>query len=112
MNPAELKRIPERNVSPRDIKWLAEVDIDRAALEERWGSAETACDSLAEWLCFAFSPVEGEAFLLLRETEHPPTPQFGLSVTSGLFSASVAERIVEALGIAGARVTQVNADAP
>ncbi|WP_329245169.1 hypothetical protein OG223_09525 [Streptomyces sp. NBC_01478] len=111
LDPAELKRIPEGDVSSRDIKWLAEVDIDRAALEERWGSAETTCDSLAEWLCFAFSPADGEAFLLLREVEHPPTPQFGLSVTSGLFSASAAERIVEALGIAGTRVTQVNADA-
>ncbi|MFF4364001.1 hypothetical protein [Streptomyces sp. NPDC001604] len=112
LNPVELKRIPEGDVSSRDIKWLAEVDIDRAALEERWGSGETACDSLAEWLCFAFSPAEGEAFLLLRETEHPPTPQFGLSVTSGLFSASIAGRIVEALGIAGARVIKVSADAP
>ncbi|WP_416958392.1 hypothetical protein [Streptomyces sp. Agncl-13] len=110
-HPTALMRIPERDVSSRDIRWLAEVDIDRAALEERWGGAETACDSLAEWLCFAFSPTEGEALLLLREVEHPPTPRFGLSVTSGLFSASAAERIVEALGIAGARVTQVNADA-
>ena len=111
LNATELKRIPEEDVSSRAIKWLAEADIDRVALEERWGSAETAYDSLAEWLCFAFSPAEGEAFLLLREVEHPPTPQFGLSVTSGLFSASAAERIVEALGIAEARVTRVNADA-
>lgn len=111
LNATELKRIPEEDVSSRAIKWLAEVDIDRVALEERWGSAETAYDSLAEWLCFAFSPAEGEAFLLLREVEHPPTPQFGLSVTNGLFSTSAAERIVEALGVAGARVTQVNADA-
>jgi len=29
----------------------------------------------------------GEAFLLLREVEQPPTPQFLLSVTSGLFSS-------------------------
>ncbi|MFI8233964.1 hypothetical protein ACIGDI_34685 [Streptomyces sp. NPDC085900] len=111
LNPADMKRVPGEDVSPRDIRWLAEVDIDRAALEKRWGPAETTCDNLGEWHCFAFSPAEGEAFLLLREVENPPTPQFGLSVTTGLFSPSAADRIVESLGIAGARVTQVNAEA-
>ena len=109
LDPARLKRIPERDVSLRDIRWLAEVDIDRAALEERWGGPEIVHDDLAEWLCLAFSPVEGEAFFLQREVDHPPTPQFGLSVTKGLFSADAAGRIVDALGITGARVTQVNA---
>jgi hypothetical protein len=52
-----------------------------------------------------------EFFTIVRpkaDNRHRPC---GLSVTSGLCSASAAERIVEALGIAGARVTQVNADA-
>ncbi|MFI6405692.1 hypothetical protein [Streptomyces sp. NPDC050548] len=111
LDPAALKRIPEGDVNSRDIKWLAGVEVDREVLEERWGGAETAYDSLGEWLCFAFSPAEGEAFLLLREAEHPPTPLFLLSVTSGLFSSSAADRIVEALGIAGARVIEVNAEA-
>lgn len=111
LDPAGLKRIPERDVSLRDMRYLAEVDVDRAALEERWGGPETVYDDLAEWVCFAFSPAEGEAFFLQREVEHPPTPQFGLSVTRGLFSVEAAGRIVEALGIATARVTQVNAEA-
>ncbi|GGZ04268.1 hypothetical protein GCM10010365_24000 [Streptomyces poonensis] len=110
LDPAGLKRISERTVSLRDIRWLAEVDVDRAALEERWGGPETVYDDLAEWVCFAFSPVKGEAFFLQRETEHPPMPQFGLSVTRGLFSAGAAAQIVEALGIVGARLTQVNAE--
>jgi hypothetical protein len=79
LDPAELKRIPERDVSLRDIRWLAAVDIDRASLEGRWGRPEAVRDSLAEWVCFAFSPVEGEAFSLQREVDNPPTPQFGIS---------------------------------
>jgi hypothetical protein len=109
LDPTRLKRIPERDVSLRAIRWLAEVDIDQAALEERWGGPETVYDDLAEWVCFAFSPTEGEAFFLQREVDHPPTPQFVLSVTRGLFSAEVAGRIVDALGIAGAWVAQVSA---
>ncbi|MFD0007152.1 hypothetical protein ACFVJ4_32635 [Streptomyces sp. NPDC127178] len=111
VDPAGLKRIPEKTVSLRNIRWLAEVDIDRAALEERWGSPETVYDSLAEWVCFAFSPAEGEAFFLQREMDNPPTPQFGLSVTRGLLFPEAAEQIVEALQIAGARVTQLNDEA-
>lgn len=78
------------------------------ALEARWDSPEIVQDDLAEWFCFAFSPAEGEAFFLQREVDHPPAPQFGLSVTRGLFTADTAGRIVESLGIAGARVAQVN----
>jgi hypothetical protein len=111
LDPAELKRIPEPDVSLRDIRWLAAVALDRASLEERWGRPETVRDSLAEWVCFAFSPAEGEAFFLQREVDNPPTPQFGLSVTRRLFAAKAAEQIVEVLGIAGSRVTQLNDEA-
>jgi hypothetical protein len=111
LDPAGLKRIPERDVRLRDVRYLAQVDIDPAALEQRWGGAEAVCDDLAEWVCFAFSPMEGEAFFLQREVHHPPAHGFVLSVTEGLFSSDGAGRIVEALGIAGARVTQVTAEA-
>ncbi|MFM9709098.1 hypothetical protein [Streptomyces galilaeus] len=116
MDPKELdltglKRMPERDVRRGDMRYLAQVDIDPAALDERWGGPEAVRDDLAEWVCFAFSPVEGEAFLLHREAHHPPAPGFVLSVTGGLFSVDAAARIHEVLGIAGARVTQVNAEA-
>ncbi|WP_232839385.1 hypothetical protein [Streptomyces triticisoli] len=110
LEPAGLKRIREQDVSPRDIRWLAQVDVERAALEERWGAPETVCDDFAEWFCFAFSPAEGEAFILLRQVDRAPVAGFVLSVTKGLFSPEAAERIVEALETAGARVTQVNAE--
>ncbi|MFJ1915844.1 hypothetical protein ACIOGX_28365 [Streptomyces sp. NPDC088147] len=109
---AELKRISERDVPLGDMKFLAQVDVDRAALEERWGDPETVHDALAEWVCFAFSPADGEAFFLQREVHHPPAPGFILSVTKGLFSVEAAGRIVEVLGIAKARVIQVSAEAP
>ncbi|MFE7570850.1 hypothetical protein ACFU76_28475 [Streptomyces sp. NPDC057539] len=109
--PAGLKRISERDVRLDDMKYLAQVDVDRAALEERWGGPETVNDDLAEWVCFVFSPAEGEAFFLQREVHHPPASGFILSVTRGLFSVEAVGWIVEALGIATARVTQVNAEA-
>ncbi|MFE1961014.1 hypothetical protein [Streptomyces sp. NPDC059479] len=93
------------------MKYPAQVNVDRAALEERWGDPETVNDDLAEWVCFAFSPAEGEAFCLQRELHHPPAPGFILSVTRGLFSVEAAGRIVEALAITTSRVTQVNAEA-
>ncbi len=93
------------------MRYLAQVDVDPAALEERWGAAEAICDDLAEWFCFAFSPMEGEAFFLQREVHHPPAHGFVLSVTEGLFSSNCAGRIVETLGIPGALVTEVNAEA-
>ncbi|MFD7119728.1 hypothetical protein ACFWAA_22235 [Streptomyces sp. NPDC059922] len=111
LEPAGLKRISERDVRLGDMKYLAQVDVHRTALEERWGDPETVNDH-AEWVCFAFSPAEGEVFFLLREVHHPPAPGFILSVTKGLFSVRAADRIVEVLGISTARVTQVNAEAP
>ncbi|MCZ0211218.1 hypothetical protein OZK63_38250 [Streptomyces sp. UMAF16] len=65
LNPAGLKRVVEREVSPREIRYLAQVDIDFAALEERWGVQEATRDDFAEWFAFAFSPAEGGAFILL-----------------------------------------------
>lgn len=59
LEPASLKRIREQDVSPRDIRWLVHVDVERAALEERWGAPEIVHDDFAEWFCFAFSPAEG-----------------------------------------------------
>ena len=72
--PAGLKLIPERYVSPREVKYLAQVDVDPAALEERWGGPETNGDDVTEWFAFVFSPVEGEAFTPLRQVENPPAP--------------------------------------
>ncbi|MFB7247360.1 hypothetical protein CW362_21835 [Streptomyces populi] len=109
--PAGLRRIPERDVNPRDIRWLVQVDVERAALEERWGASEIARDDFAEWFCLAFSLTEGEAFILLREVEHPPVAGFVLSVTKGLFSPEAAGRIVQALGVPGARITHTNDEA-
>ncbi|MGW7667501.1 hypothetical protein ACWGJX_10195 [Streptomyces sp. NPDC054775] len=109
--PKSLRRIPEEDVSPGDIRWLVQLDVESAALEERWGAPEVAEDDFAEWFCFAFSPAKGEAFILLRQVRSAPVPGFVLSVTEGLFSTEAAERIVEALAIPGARVTHVNAEA-
>ncbi|MER5617790.1 hypothetical protein [Streptomyces sp. NPDC002215] len=111
LDPVHLKRIPERDVSPHDIRWLVQIDVERAVLEERWGAPEITHDGFAEWFCFAFSPAEGEAFILLRQVDHPSVPGFVLSVTAGLFSLEAAERIVEVLGIAEARVTHLNDEA-
>ncbi|MFJ7258426.1 hypothetical protein ACIQWV_39475 [Streptomyces sp. NPDC098085] len=107
----ELNRIPERNISLRCIRFVAQVDVDRKALEERWGTPEFVSGDLGEWVCFAFSSAEGESILLQREVEHPPAPGFLLSVTSGLFSTQAVSRIIEALGIPDAQVIQVNEEA-
>jgi hypothetical protein len=37
LDPAGLKRIPERDVRLGDMRYLAQVDVDPDALEERWG---------------------------------------------------------------------------
>lgn len=111
LDPAGLRRIPEREVSPRDIRWLVQVDVERAMLEARWGAPEIAVDDFAEWFCFAFSLAEGEAFILLREVHHPPVAGFVLSVTKVLFTPEAAGRIVQALGIPGARITHRNSEA-
>lgn len=109
--PAALKRIPQRDVNSRNIRWLVQVDVDRTVLEERWGAPEIAEDDFAEWLCFAFSPMEGEAFILLRQVHHPPVAGFVLSVTRGLFSLEAAERVLQALDIPGVQITHMNAEA-
>ncbi|WP_328433130.1 hypothetical protein [Streptomyces sp. NBC_00425] len=93
------------------MRYLAQIDLDAAALEERWGSPDTVRDDLAEWVCFAFTPAEGEAFFLQRELHHPPSNGFVLSVSEGLFCGDTVHGIVAALGIAGAQVTHVNAEA-
>lgn len=111
LDPARLKRIPQQDVSPSDIRWLVQVDVNRAALAERWGEPEITSDDFAEWVCFAFSPAEGEAFILLRQVHHPPVAGFVLSVTRGLFSPAAADRIVEILDIPGTRITHTNAEA-
>ncbi|MFG2131495.1 hypothetical protein ACGFNV_27255 [Streptomyces sp. NPDC048751] len=111
LNPTSLRRIPEKDVSPGDIRWLVQVGVEPAALEERWGAPEITEDDFAEWFCFAFSPVEGEAFILLRQVHHAPVGGFVLSVTEGLFSLEAADRIVQALDISGTRITHVNAEA-
>jgi hypothetical protein len=110
-NPAGLSRIPEQEVDPRDIRWLVQVDVERAVLEERWGAPEVVRDDLAEWFCFAFATAEGEACVLLRQAEHAPAAGFLLSVTGGLFSPEAADRIVRDLDVPGARITGTNAEA-
>ncbi|MEV6993208.1 hypothetical protein AB0N87_29085 [Streptomyces sp. NPDC093228] len=111
LTPTSLRRIPEKDVGPGDIRWLVQVDVESAALEERWGAPELTEDDFAEYFCFAFSPAKGEAFILLQQVHHAPVPGFVLSVTEGLFSTEAADRIVEALAIPGARVTHVNSEA-
>ncbi|MGW1605337.1 hypothetical protein [Streptomyces eurythermus] len=108
---AEPTRIAERDVRRGDIKYLAQIDVDQVALEERWGKPDVVQDDLAEWVCFAFSLSENEVFLLQREADHPPAPGFILSVTRILFSAEAASKIAGALGIPRAQVTHVNAEA-
>ncbi|MFF7280611.1 hypothetical protein [Streptomyces griseorubiginosus] len=110
-HPNELKRIPEQQVSPHEIRWLAQVEVARADLEERWGPAELTRDDFAEWWCFAFAPAEGEAFLLLRAVRDAPADGFILSATSGLFSPRAADLLVRGLGVPGGRVVRLNADA-
>lgn len=108
---ARLGRVSEREVSLSAIRWLAQIDVDRAALEERWGGPETVRDDFAEWICFAFCSAEGETFFLQREVHHPPVAGFILSVTKERFSPEAADRIVEALDIADARIARMNAEA-
>ncbi|MET8290092.1 hypothetical protein ABZV80_33475 [Streptomyces sp. NPDC005132] len=111
LNPTGLRRIPEKDVSPGDIRWLVQVDVEHAAIEERWGTPEITGDDFAEYFCFAFSQAEGEAFILLRHMHHAAVPGFVLSVTERLFSTEAADWIIEALEIPRARVTHVNAEA-
>ncbi|MFG2424988.1 hypothetical protein ACGFWD_39005 [Streptomyces sp. NPDC048448] len=111
LDPTSLRRIPEKDVSRSDIRWLVQIDVEHAAIEERWGAAEITEDDFSEYFCFAFSPAEGEAFILLRHMHHAAVPGFVLSVTERLFSTEAADWIIEALEIPRARVTHVNAEA-
>jgi hypothetical protein len=105
-----LRRIPEDKLALKDIRYLALMEVDLSALYHRWGRPDIAVDSLAEWLCFAFSLSSGDKFALQREAQHPPTPGFLLSVTGGLFSAEAAEQVGVALDVPGVRVLEVSAE--
>ncbi|WP_446040551.1 hypothetical protein [Streptomyces sp. SID1121] len=105
-----LRRIPEEELVQKDIRYLALMEVDLITLYRRWGRPDVALDSLAEWLCFAFSLPDGEKFALQREAQNPPTSGFFLSVTMGLFSAEAAERVAAALDIPGVRVLEVSAE--
>lgn len=65
---------------------------------------------MAEWLCFAFALPSGEKFTLQREAYNPPTPGFLLSVTSTLFSAEAAGRLITALDIPEARALELSSE--
>lgn len=105
-----LQRIPEEELVLKDIRYLALVEVDLLVLYRRWGRPDIVADELAEWLCFAFSLPNGDKFALQREAQHPPTPGFLLSVTTGLFSSEAAERVAAALDVPGARVLEVSAE--
>ncbi|MER6789686.1 hypothetical protein ABT330_34605 [Streptomyces sp. NPDC000658] len=106
LDPAELKRIRERDVNLRAMRYLAQVDIDPAAPQKRWGAQEAVRDHLAEWGCFAFPSTGEEVFFLQREVNQAPSHEFILSVAKHLFSGISAGQIVKALGVPGARVTE------
>ncbi|MGW0801274.1 hypothetical protein [Streptomyces sp. NPDC002692] len=110
LNSTSLRRIPEKDVRSGNVRWLVQIDVDPAALEERWGAPEITRDDFAEYFCFAFSPATGEAFLLLRDRHHAPVPGFIVSVTKKLFSREAADKIIEVLAIPGVSVTRVNAE--
>ncbi|MGW1226877.1 hypothetical protein [Streptomyces sp. NPDC002530] len=105
---ADLKRIPERNVRPSDVRWIVQIDVGLTQLEKLWGAPEVTIDDFTEWFCFAFSAGEENSFTLIRQVDYAPTPGFVLSVTGDLFSLEGVEAIIEALGISGARVTHIN----
>ncbi|MFF9078783.1 hypothetical protein ACF1BR_03750 [Streptomyces rubiginosohelvolus] len=50
---AALKRAPERDISRHGLRYLTEVDVDLAALEERWGGPWSVYNSLADCVRFA-----------------------------------------------------------
>lgn len=110
LSPRDLRRIPEEDVRRGESRWLVEIDVDSAAVEDRWGAPEVTGDDFAEYFCFAFTPTKGEAFLLLRDSYHAPAPGFIVSVTKGLFSREAADKIIEVLAIPGVSVTRVNAE--
>ncbi|MGW1296180.1 hypothetical protein [Streptomyces sp. NPDC002533] len=105
-----LRRIPDEELVPREIRYLALVQVDLMALYRRWGRPDVGEDSLAEWLSFAFTLPNGEKFALQREAYHPPTPGFLLSTTQGLFSAEAAEQVIVALEIPEAFAVEVSSE--
>ncbi|OKJ09741.1 hypothetical protein AMK20_19800 [Streptomyces sp. TSRI0261] len=105
-----IRRIPDKELSPKEIRYLALVQVDLMALYSRWGRPDVGVDSLAEWLCFTFALPSGENFTLQREAYNPPTPGFLLSVTSTLFSAEAAGKVIEALDIPEALAIELSAE--
>ncbi|MFD4337581.1 hypothetical protein ACFWPP_10375 [Streptomyces anulatus] len=105
-----IRRIPDKELSPKEIRYLALVQVDLMALYSRWGRPDVGVDSLAEWLCFTFALPSGEKFTLQREAYNPPTPGFLLSVTSTLFSAEAAGKVIEALDIPEALAIELSAE--
>jgi hypothetical protein len=110
LNFAGLRRIPDEELTLKEIRYLALVQVDLMALYRRWGRPDVGVDDLAEWLCFAFALPNGDKFVLQREAYHPPTPGFLLSVTQALFSAEAAEQVIGALEIPGAFAVELSAE--
>ncbi|GGU89333.1 hypothetical protein GCM10010498_55360 [Streptomyces cavourensis] len=108
LNFTGLRRIADEELSTREIRYLALVQVDLMALYRRWGRPDVGMDDLGEWLCFAFALSDGSKFILQREAYSPPTPGFLLSSTKALFSAGAAERIIGALDIPGAVVLELS----
>ncbi|MEU2100357.1 hypothetical protein ABZ741_38875 [Streptomyces globisporus] len=109
-NFASVQRIPGEELSLKEIRHLALVQVDLMALYRRWGRPDIGVDSLAEWLCFAFALPGGEKFALQREAYNPPTPGFLLSVTGTLFSAEAAGHVIEALDIPEAYAIELSSE--
>ncbi|WP_137230591.1 hypothetical protein [Streptomyces sp. BPSDS2] len=105
-----IRRIPDEEISSKDIRYLALVEVDLMALYRRWGRPDVGVDSLAEWLSFGFALPSGEKFTLRREAYHPPTPGFLLSVTGPLFFAEAAGQVVQALDIPEARAIELSSE--
>lgn len=108
LNFTGLRRIADEELSTREIRYLALVQVDLMALYRRWGRSDVGMDDLGEWLCFAFALSDGSKFILQREAYNPPTPGFLLSATKALFSAEAAERIIGALDIPEAVVLELS----
>ncbi|MFJ2109794.1 hypothetical protein ACIOHH_35085 [Streptomyces microflavus] len=105
-----IQRIPDKEISTKEIRYLALVQVDLMALYRRWGRPDIGVDSLAEWLCFAFALPNGEKFTLQREAYNPPTPGFLLSVTKILFSAEASGQLIKALDIPEAYAIELSSE--
>ncbi|MCI4046463.1 hypothetical protein [Streptomyces sp. TRM75563] len=106
----EIQRISDEELSPKEIRYLALVQVDLMALYRRWGRPDVGVDSLAEWLCFTFALPSGEKFTFQREAYNPPTPGFLLSVTKTLFSAEAAGQLIAALDIPGVAIVELSSE--